>query len=68
MEYISIKEASEKWNITTRRIQVLCTTGRIDGAHKHAGVWFIPIGQNKPEKLKTGPKKSKSIKGESEAE
>lgn len=32
MEYLSIKQTSEKWGITVRRIQVLCTEGRIPSA------------------------------------
>ena len=31
MEYLSIKQTSEKWGITVRRIQVLCAEGRIPG-------------------------------------
>lgn len=34
MEYLSIRQTSEKWGITVRRIQVLCTEGRIPGATK----------------------------------
>ena len=29
--YISIKEVAEKWDITPRRVRVLCETGRIEG-------------------------------------
>ena len=32
--YMTIKQAAEKWNITTRRIQFLCSKGRIEGATK----------------------------------
>ena len=28
MDYMTISEASEKWGISRRRIQVLCTEGR----------------------------------------
>jgi len=34
IEYLSIKQTSEKWGITVRRIQVLCTEGRIPSATK----------------------------------
>ena len=30
--YINISEAAEKWGISTRRVQVLCKNGRIEGA------------------------------------
>lgn len=32
MEYMTAKEAAQKWNITVRRVQVLCSQGRIQGA------------------------------------
>ncbi len=47
-DYISIKEASEKWGISTRRIQVLCSQKRINGALKISGVWVIPKSATKP--------------------
>lgn len=31
MEYISIAEVAEKWGITRRRVQVLCSENRIPG-------------------------------------
>lgn len=32
--YVSIKEVAEKWEITPRRVLVLCETGRSDGTLK----------------------------------
>lgn len=32
MEYLTTVELSERWNITSRRIGVLCAEGRIEGA------------------------------------
>lgn len=49
MTYITVKEASEKWNISERRICVLCTNGRIPGAIKKSKVWMIPSNSKKPE-------------------
>lgn len=40
---------SEKWNITSRRIGVLCSEGRIDGAIKKGKTWLIPSDAVKPE-------------------
>ena len=34
MEYLTTIEMSEKWNITSRRIGVLCAKGRVEGAIK----------------------------------
>lgn len=49
-DFMTVKEVSEKWNITPRRIQILCNENRIVGAVKHAGVWFIPYNAQKPQK------------------
>lgn len=32
IEYITTCEAAEKWGITVRRVQLLCSQGRIEGA------------------------------------
>ena len=48
MEYITIKEASEKWNISVRRVQVLCRQERIPGAKKFGRDWSIPMDVEKP--------------------
>ena len=32
MEYISVKEAAQKWGISSRRVASLCTQERIEGA------------------------------------
>lgn len=45
---MSVIEAAEKWNITRRRIQVLCNQGRIAGAQKIGTVWIIPAEAEKP--------------------
>ncbi len=48
MEYLTTVEMSEKWNITSRRIGVLCAEGRIDGAIKKGKTWLIPADTDKP--------------------
>ena len=42
MDYITLKEASEKWGVTPRQINYLCAGGRIPGAVKMATIWLIP--------------------------
>ena len=56
MEYLSIKQTSEKWGISTRRIQVLCKEGRIEGATRIGSYWAIPSNVEKPkdERITTG--------------
>lgn len=46
--YMSIKEASEIWNVSARRIQIYCTEGRIAGAAKLDREWAIPSASRKP--------------------
>ena len=48
MGYITIKDASEKWGITERRISTLCAEGRIEGAQKFGWSWAIPEFADKP--------------------
>lgn len=47
-EYMTIKEASEKWGIGDRRINTLCLEGRVDGAMKFGREWAIPRSATKP--------------------
>lgn len=48
MEYLTTVEMSEKWNITSRRIGVLCSQNRIAGAIKKGKTWLIPADTEKP--------------------
>lgn len=48
MKYITAKEASEKWGISDRRIQLLCKQGRINGAYRLGWTWAIPEDAEKP--------------------
>ena len=36
MDYMMLKEASEKWKISVRQVNYYCTDGRIPGAVKMA--------------------------------
>ena len=48
MEYLTTAELSEKWNISPRRIGMLCADGRIDGVIKKGKTWLIPSDAEKP--------------------
>ena len=48
MKYISTSEAATKWNLSKRRIIVLCNEGRIEGAQKAGTTWIIPEVAKKP--------------------
>ena len=47
-KFMTTREASEKWKITERRINVLCKEGRIPGAYKDNKRWLIPDKTEKP--------------------
>lgn len=46
--YISVNDAATKFNISKRRVQILCEQGRISGANMVSGVWLIPDTAPKP--------------------
>lgn len=48
MGFISASQAAKKWNISQRRVQVLCSENRIEGAFKVGEVWAIPDNAAKP--------------------
>ena len=48
MDFISVKEASKKWEISERRIQKLCEENRIEGVSKFGRSWLIPKDAEKP--------------------
>ena len=45
---MTVKQASEKWNISDRRVRVLCENGQIDGAYRIGKIWYIPDTADKP--------------------
>lgn len=56
MEYKSIREIADEWGISKRRIQVLCSENRIEGAVRIGYSWAIPANAKKPEdaRIKSG--------------
>ena len=56
MNYMTIKEAVEKWKISERRIQELCVLDRVPGVTKFGRAWAIPVDAEKPvdQRVKSG--------------
>ena len=48
IEYITTKEASEKWNISRRRVNTLCQEGKIPNVARVGNMWLIPSDSTKP--------------------
>lgn len=46
--FLTVKQASEKWGISDRRIRVLCSEGKISGAYREGRRWKIPVDAKKP--------------------
>lgn len=46
--FMTVKQASEKWGISERRIRTLCSDGKISGAYQEKRMWNIPIDAVKP--------------------
>lgn len=49
MEFMSAKEAANKWGISQRRVAVLCSENRITDAAMVGNMWIIPATAKKPE-------------------
>ena len=55
MDYISTKEAAQKWGVSLRYVQRFLKDDRIPGARKYGVSWLIPKDAKRPDDLrKTG--------------
>lgn len=46
--YLSARETAEKWNISEKRVRVLCRENRVAGAVQSGRGWLIPFDAVKP--------------------
>lgn len=46
--YKTAGEFAHEWNITARQVQILCASGKIEGAEKFGRSWAIPEDTIKP--------------------
>lgn len=46
---MTASQAAKKWNISQRRVQILCAEDRIKGTFKLGEAWAIPENAEKPE-------------------
>lgn len=49
MEFMTASQAAKKWQISQRRVQILCAEERIEGVFKLGEAWAIPIDSKKPD-------------------
>ena len=66
MEYLTVKEAGEKWGISARMVTYYCVDGRIGGAEKKGNLWLVPANAEKPldGRTKTAKGNSSENRGE----
>ena len=48
LQYMSARDAAERWNISQRRVSVLCAENRIPNVAILGNMWIIPIDAEKP--------------------
>ena len=48
MEYIKVSKAAEKWNLSARRVRILCAEGKIPGVTRKGNLYMIPENAQKP--------------------
>ena len=66
MNIMSSADAAVKWNISRRRVEVLCAQGRIEGVWRMGGMWLIPEDAKKPADARV--KSGKYIKSEKDGD
>ena len=49
MDFITAKQAAEKWGVTDRQVRILCAAGKIKDAKRAGRSWLIPADTAKPE-------------------
>lgn len=56
MEYMTIKEAAAKWDLSVRRVQTICNEGMVSGVVKFGHSWAIPKDAERPadKRIKSG--------------
>jgi hypothetical protein len=60
MVWMTVKDASELWDICGRRVQVLCADGKVRDAERLGNMWVI--SKNIPKKFDERTKAAKSAK------
>lgn len=48
LNYMTVKEAGEKWGIGSRMVTLYCAAGRIKGTERIGNMWLLPKDAEKP--------------------
>jgi len=46
--YIMVREAAQKWGVTSRQVQIWCKENKIPGASMLSRIWIIPENAERP--------------------
>lgn len=46
--YVSVQQLAEKWQVTPASVYSMCKAGKIDGAYKSKGHWYVPYNSTRP--------------------
>lgn len=58
MDFISAKEAADKWGVSLRWVQKLCDEKRIDGVQRFGRSYMIPKDAKRPSDLRRNANKT----------
>ena len=64
MEFMTASQVAKLWNISQRRVQVLCAKGRIAGVFKLGDSWAIPSNSSKPSDSRLKHKEKEQLENE----
>lgn len=51
MDYITVKEAAEKWKLSERMVRKYCEQGKIEGVIHAGSVWILPMDAAQPNEV-----------------
>jgi Fic family protein len=61
MKYLTAQEIARKWEMSDRRVRMLCAENKINGATFNGDVWQIPEDAVRPQKENSNKKVGKAI-------
>lgn len=59
MEFLTVTQAAEKWEISPRRVRLMCANGEIEGVVRKGKLYMIPAETEKPLDKRKLPNKRK---------
>lgn len=62
MDYIKVSEAAKKWELSARRVRILCQENRIEGVIRKGNLYMIPTDAKKPEDARRKGRSLKTLK------